>query len=115
MAKEKSIEQIVAELKKDKDFADLPEEELIEMAEMELAESKNKHYTDTEKSKEKGKREIKPDETKVKMISAIAECLKDTNFECLTIKNVQREITFVYGNENYSLTLTKHRGNHPCK
>lgn len=109
MAKERTIEEIIAELKKDKDFADLPEDELLEMAKMELGSNEIKNYTTTEKTKEKGKREVKLDEVKVRMIKAIAECIADTDFEELTIANPQREITFTFHNENYSLTLTKHR------
>ena len=65
---------------------------------------KNANVYDNKKGKVK--RERKPDEDKRYLIDLIATAI--ANLE-IKVTNIEREITFDYNNENYSLVLTKHR------
>lgn len=65
---------------------------------------KNANVYDNKKGKVK--RERKPDEDKRYLIDLIATAI--ANLE-VKVTNIEREITFDYNNENYSLVLTKHR------
>jgi hypothetical protein len=108
MDKEKLIAQIMAEAEKDGE--PVTREEAEEMAEMELKDKKNRRYETADKPKEKKKREIKLDDVKVEFIKelvSIFDYQKMANE--VQIVNPQREISFRIGEDNYSLTLTKHR------
>lgn len=109
MDKEKLIEQIMKEA--DADGEPVTREEAAEMAEMELKAKGIKHYEIAETpTKEKKKREVKLDDTKVAFIN---ELVKIFGFQQMAdqvqIVNPQREISFRIGDDIYSLTLTKHR------
>jgi hypothetical protein len=57
------------------------------------------------------KRERKIDQDKRDLIDAIEEMLtySDIQAENVQIKNSEREIEFIFKNNHYSVTLTKHR------
>lgn len=65
---------------------------------------KNANVYDNKKGKVK--RERKPDEDKRYLINLIATAIASLDVK---VENIEREITFDYNNENYSLVLTKHR------
>lgn len=70
-----------------------------------------KRYEQADKTEKKTKVK-KLDEEKVKIISLLFEMLQDTQemcFQDLTIKNEQKEITFILNGNDYSLSLTKHK------
>lgn len=50
----------------------------------------------------------KKDENKIAIISGLEEFLQK-NYKNVEILNENREISFDFGDENYSVTLTKHR------
>lgn len=104
----KTKEQIITELKKDKDFADLPEDELEEMAEMELKEQNNRRYEQSDTPRKKAERPKKIDEVKKSLISALAECLNEVADE-VTVRNDEKYIDFQMGADHYTLNLVKHR------
>lgn len=65
--------------------------------------------TGTRKSSGTVKRERKPDEEKQEIIAKIADFLaKIDGFDVEIIKN-EREISLLVGENDYSITLTKHR------
>lgn len=55
------------------------------------------------------KRERKPDEEKQMIISEIAKFLKTNDEFSVAIFNKEREISLIVGENDYSITLTKHR------
>ena len=65
---------------------------------------KNANVYDNKKGKVKRKR--KPNEDKRYLIDLIATAIASLDVK---VENIEREITFDYNNENYSLVLTKHR------
>ena len=70
-----------------------------------------KKYEQADKT-EKKPRTKKLDEEKIKIISLLFEMLQDTqelHLQNLTIKNEQKEITFILNGNDYSLSLTKHK------
>lgn len=93
-------------------------EEALEMAKMELGAKEIKNYTQATIEKKKTKREIKPDEEKVRLMELFNYCLLEPDridddlpfkIENVFVKNAQKEIVFNVGENEYSLTLTKHR------
>lgn len=93
-------------------------EEAQEMARMELGAKEIKRYEKSNTPKKKVERKRKEDPAKREIISTLAKnldrvCLDDeTSFhlvQSVVIKNPEKEITFVFMGENYSVTLTKHR------
>lgn len=108
MDKEKLIKQIMAEAEADGE--PVTREEAKEMAEMEIKAKGIKNYTQGDKTKKERKpREKKIDIDKVAIIRTLFECMKDGDYENLTIKNEQKEITFSLHDCEYSLNLVKHR------
>lgn len=101
--KEKLILEIMREAEADGE--PLTREEAEEMAEMELKAKGIKNYVQSAIEKPKGKREIKKDAEKIKIIEKIFNFLLTNGFDNAIIVNEQREITF----GDYSITLTKHR------
>ena len=86
------------------------DEELKEMAKMEMGAKEIKNYAQsTEPKKERKPREKKIDVDKAAIIRTLFECMKDGDYENLTIKNEQKEITFSLHDCEYSLNLVKHR------
>lgn len=106
MDKEKLIQEIMKDL-------DCSREDAEEVAEMEIKAKSIKRYEKAEETKPRKKREVKLDEEKVAIIELIFD-LFDNSFHLPTLNNVaianpQKEITFKVGQNEYSLTLTKHR------
>jgi hypothetical protein len=90
---------------------DHSDEVLPEVAEIEKkAKEMGRRYEKSETAKKTSK-EKKLDDEKVTIIADIADALKNNiNYmQELEIKNPQREITFVINENEYSITLTKHR------
>ena len=72
-----------------------------------------RRYEKAEETKPRKKREVKLDEEKVAIIKLVFDLL-DNTFHLPTLNNVvianpQKEITFKVGQNEYSLTLTRHR------
>ena len=57
----------------------------------------------------KPKRERKPNEEKRMLIAFVGKALEGAEVENVTVANVEREVTFRVGENEYSLTLTCHR------
>ena len=105
---EKLVNQIMAEAEADGE--PVTREEAEEMAKMELGAKEIKNYTQSDKPKKERKpREKKIDVDKVAIIRTLFECMTDGDYENLTIKNEQKEITFSLHGYEYSLNLVKHR------
>lgn len=99
---EKLIQSIMKDLKCSREDAE-------EVAKMEMKAKDLKRYEQTEKPRKKVEREIKLDENKVKIINFLERALIGSDALDVKIKNPQREITFIFKDEDYSVTLTKHR------
>lgn len=84
-------------------------EDAEEVAKMELKAKGLKRYEQSDKPRKKVEREVKLDENKVKIINFLERVLTDSDALDVKIKNPQREITFIFEDEDYSVTLTKHR------
>lgn len=106
MDREKLIKSIMADAEKDGEPVSY--EDAKEMAEMEIKAGALKNYTESTAERKKG-RVVKQDETKVALINDIENAISLLGFDNLTITNAQREITFDFKGDNYSLILTKHR------
>ena len=106
MDKEKLIKEIMKDL-------ECTREEAEEVAEMEIKAKGIKRYEKAEEQKPRKKREVKLDEEKVSVIKLIFDLLTHEiykeDLKEITIANPQKEITFKVGQNEYSLTLTKHR------
>ena len=118
MDKEKLINQIMKECAEDGD--PVTREEAEEMAEMELKAKKDcrRYESDKRKVKKPSTREKKIDTEKVRLMELFNYCLLEPNriddelpfkIEFVSVVNNQKEITFSIGENDYSLTLTKHR------
>lgn len=106
--REKLIQTLIEEAEKDGE--PITREEAEEMADMEIKANEVKDYTQSSvEKKPKQKREVKKDETKVEFIKKLYDLLLTTDVENAIIVNEQKEITFVINDENYSLSLIKHR------
>jgi hypothetical protein len=106
MDKEKLILSIMKDL-------DCSREDAEEVAEMEIKAKGLRRYEKAEEQKPKKKREVKLDDEKVSIIKLAFDLLANETYSLelknITIANPQKEITFVIGQNEYSLTLTKHR------
>lgn len=113
MDKEKLINQIMKECAEDGE--PVTREEAEEMAEMEIKSKKDcRRYERENKQNKATNRTQKIDTEKVEIIKSVAHQLdrfvwEDKTAENVAIANQQREITFTVGENEYSLTLTKHR------
>ena len=112
MDRKKLINQIMAECEKDGE--PVTREEAAEMADMELKAKKNcRRYEGDKTTRKKPQREKKIDAEKVSIIESVAHQLtrliEPAAAEKIKIENPQREITFQVGENEYSLTLTRHR------
>lgn len=84
-------------------------EKLYELTAEQKKVAKSMTATGTRKSSGTVKRERKPDEEKQEIIAKIADFLsKIDGFDVEIIKN-EREISLFVGENDYSITLTKHR------
>lgn len=117
MEKEKLIRQIMVECEKDGE--PVTYEEAAEMAEMEIkAKTYCKRYEREIKENKLTNRTPKIDTEKIAIIESVAHQLARfvkpdikaiEGAENVKITNKQKEITFTVGENEYSLTLTKHR------
>ena len=73
----KTKEQIIKEIKADKDFADLSQEEIEEMAEMELKSQTDRRYEQSDRPRKKADRPKKVDECKKYLIGLLFDFLTD--------------------------------------
>ena len=99
---EKLIQEIMKDLKCNREDAE-------EVAKMEVKAKGLKRYEQSDKPRKKVEREVKLDENKVKIINFLERVLTNSDALDVKIKNPQREITFIFEDEDYSVTLTKHR------
>lgn len=108
MDKEKLINQIMKECAEDGE--PVTREEAEEMAEMEIKSKKDcRRYEGDTKKRKTANRTVKIDEEKVEIIKILARAISGGDMSLVTITNQQREITFSIGENDYSVTLTKHR------
>lgn len=108
MDKEKLINQIMKECADDGEPVTRAEAE--EMAEMEMKSKKDcRRYEGDTKKRKTANRTVKIDEEKVEIIKILAKAISGGDINLVTIVNQQREITFSIGENEYSVTLTKHR------
>lgn len=113
--KEKLIQSILKECEADGE--PVTREEAEEMAEMELKSKLSRRYEKAEMLTNKPKKARPPrkeDAEKRAIISSVAHQLTRCIFEDsepldILIKNPEREITFTFNNNEYSITLTRHR------
>lgn len=94
------------------DIDDCPEgvtEEVLTEIEKHAKENKVKIVNTSEEKKERKPRVRKVDEVKVNLIQLIGEFLATQNLDFVEIAKPEREINFVLNNDEYTLTLTKHR------
>lgn len=84
-------------------------EKLFEMTDEEKKVVKSMTSTGTKKRTATTKRERKPDFEKQDIISKISDFLADFDGFDVKILNIEREISLLIGENNYSITLTKHR------
>ena len=89
-----------------------------EMTEMERKAKANRRYEQSDKPRAKAKREPKIDQEKVAILDWLESAMvsrhtlideDEWDFAEITRANLQREITFQIGENEYSLVLTKHR------
>lgn len=120
-AKEKEIKNFMDKLQISKEEAeqlwldDHNDAISAEAEEMERKAKQNGRRYETDKSKKREvHREKKIDPVKVSVIRYLKNCLRhctDTDLDIVSVAiiNEQREIMFMIGDSNYSITLTKHR------
>ena len=107
MDKEKLIKKIMAEAEKDGE--PLTRAEAEEVADMEIKAKGVKNYVKSDKER-KPRKKPDLDATKVKLIEQFFEYLgAGADFEAVSVLNPQREVSFDYLGENYSIVLTRHR------
>jgi hypothetical protein len=117
MEKEKLINQIMKECEKDGE--PITRQEAEEMAEMELkAKTDYKRYEKSEEKRKPQTRERKIDEEKLRLMELLNYCLLEPyaidddlpfRIDNVSVVNNQKEIVFNVGENDYSITLTKHR------
>lgn len=114
MDKEKLINQIMKECADDGE--PVTREEAEEMAEMEIKSKKDcRRYEGDTKKRKTANRTKKVDEEKNQLMIAFSTAFLDFPVELqakianVNLVNPEREITFTVGENEYSLTLTKHR------
>ena len=100
------MEKLIQEIMKDLECS---REDAEEVAKMEIKAKGLKRYEQSDKPRKKVEREVKLDENKVKIINFLERVLTDSDALDVKIKNPQREITFIFEDEDYSVTLIKHR------
>lgn len=108
---EKKKEKLINSIMKQAELDGEPvtREEAEEMAEMEIKAKGITDYAQAEEPKERKKREVKKDPIKVEFIKKLENLLLTTTVTDVKIVNEVKEITFRIGNDDYSLSLIKHR------
>lgn len=118
MTKEQQIENYMKSLQISREEAEQlwedDQEDYIgeEGEQMSQKAKENRRYEQSAEKKEQKPREKKIDPEKVEIINFLyTEMLNSGHIEFkeTTVKNEQKEITFRIGENEYSLTLTKHR------
>lgn len=104
---EKLVNSIMKECEADGE--PVTREEAEEMARMEMGEKEIKRYEQAEKPKKERKpKERKVDAEKGFILVQVAELLNELGADISAIKT-ETEIKFGYGDNSYTLKLTKHR------
>lgn len=106
MTKDKLVEKIMKECLADGE--PVTREEAEEMAEMELKASGNRHYEQSEKPRKTANKARKVDETKKRLLADCRVLLEGLGAQTLNVKT-ETEISFLFGGDEYSLKLVKHR------
>ena len=104
MDKEKLIAKIMKECEQDGE--PMTREEAKEMAEMEI--KAGGHYEKSDKPRKAVKKERKVDETKKRILNNCRVLLEGMGAETASVKT-ETEIVFLFGGDEYSLKLVKHR------
>lgn len=93
----------------EKDGEPVTREEAEEMAKMEINANKDlKRYEKSEKTRKKVEKVRKVDEEKKFLLSQMVGCLNTLSVDEIKVKT-ETEISFQYGDNAYTLKLTKHR------
>ena len=105
-----TLEKLTAKIMKEceADGEPVTREEAEEMAKMELKASGNRHYEQSEKPRKAIKKERKVDETKKRLLADCRVLLEGLGAQTLSVKT-ETEISFLFGGDEYSLKLVKHR------
>lgn len=106
------LEKLAIQIQKEceKDGEPVSWAESLEMAEMELNSKQDcKRYETSTKERKPTNRAVKIDEQKVLIVKLLNKCLCNSFARNVIVKNEQREITFTVDENEYSITLTKHR------
>ena len=106
MDKEKLIARIMKECEQDGE--PVTREEAEEMAEMEIKAGRINHEAKADKPRKTVKKERKVDETKSRLLNGCRVFLEGLGAKTLKVKT-ETEVTFLFGGEEYSLKLIKHR------
>ena len=116
MTKEQTIRHYMAKLgltyeRAEQLWLDEQNDNLPELTPEQAKVAKEMARADRKKETTTRKRERKIDQDKRDLIDAIEEMLtySDIQAENVQIKNPEREIEFIFKNNHYSVTLTKHR------
>lgn len=84
-------------------------EEAEEMAKMEMGANANRRYETADKPKKERKpKERKVDAEKGFILENVKDLLESLNADVKAVKT-ETEISFIYGGNDYSIKLTKHR------
>ena len=107
----KSIEKLADEIYKEcmADGEPVTKEQALEMAQMELGAKENKNYTQAEPKKViKAPKERKVDTEKLNILTEVKKVVAEMGATNITLKT-ETEVSFSYGENEYTLKLTKHR------
>ena len=116
-SKEKTLETLALKIFKEceADGEPVTKEEAMEMAEMEIKAKGIKNYVKGAEAEKKPRkpREVKLDDEKVDFIGCLktllGEMVLNGKISNVQIANPQKELTFNIGENEYSLSLIKHR------
>lgn len=104
---EKLVKEIMTEAEKDGEPVTRAEAE--EMAKMEIGEKEIRRYEQKEPTKRKtSSRTRKVDEEKKHLLGCIKTLLEGMKADIVSVKT-ETEIRFTYGENEYTVKLTKHR------
>lgn len=107
---EKELQKIYDSLRKDKDFADLSDNEILEMAEMELKAKGIKNYvsSDEKMAKEKKPRTHKTSDAKIELFEDILTFLQNT-YEDVRILKENKLIEVIFDEKTFKIDLIEQR------
>jgi D-alanine-D-alanine ligase-like ATP-grasp enzyme len=104
---EKLVKAIMKEAEEDGE--PVTREEAEEMAKMEMGANANRRYeTADEPKKERKPKERKIDEEKKYLLQNVKVLLDGMGADVVNVKT-ETEISFIYGENDYTIKLTKHR------